>query len=222
MSVVTLVVSKVPETDVEDLRSYFLRISCQKNITLQQIVDRAETVGIDIEPDTLEKLINGVLRNPTIDTLKGIAKGLEEPIADVLAAALQLEQEPPLPRQVTLRQILWDKVEENAKRYQRTVNEQLTEILTEYFHLRNEVANHYTENCDNSGFGFLIKPESDTQKLINPIKVSEKLKELGHEIPAQTVLMVLSKMNQDIDAEIVRVTVSIARQMYPDIVEVTE
>ena len=83
-------------------------------------------------------------------------------------------------------------------------------------------ANHTTESGNNKSFGFQIKPESETQKLINPIKVSEKLKELGHEITAQTVLMVLSKMNQDVDAETVRVTVSIARQMYPDIVEVTE
>lgn len=218
---VTLGVSKVPETDVEDLQSYFLRIRCQKNITLQQIVDRAETVGITIKQDTLEKLISGDLRNPTIETLKGIAKGLEEPIADVLASAFQLERENPLARRVTLRQTIWDKVDEYAEHCHKTVDEQLSEILTEYFNLKSVTANQVIEN-DYKNFGFLIKAETDTQKLINPIKVSEKLKELGHQISAQTVLMILAKMNQGIDVDTVKITVSTARQMYPDIVEVSE
>jgi hypothetical protein len=222
MSVLGLGVSKVSETEVEDLQSYLLRIIDQKNITLQQIVDRAESVGIVIGLEMLEEIAIGDLDNPTIDTLTGIAYGLEEPIADVVAVAFQLRRENALTRRVTLRQMIWDKVDEDAGRCHRTVDEQLSEILTNYFNLKSVAANHTTESGNNKSFGFLIKPESETQKLINPIKVSEKLKELGHEITAQTVLMVLSKMNQDVDAETVRVTVSIARQMYPDIVEVTE
>jgi hypothetical protein len=220
--VVALGVSKVFETDVEDLPSYFLRISRQKNLTLQQIVDRAESVGMHLERDTLEKIISGAFDNLTVDTLKGIANGLEEPIADVLTAAFHLERENLLTRRVTLRQMIWDRLEEDASRCHRTVDEQLSEILTPYFNLKSAAANHATQTGNNKSFGFLIKPESDTQKLINPIKVSEKLKELGHDITAQTVLMVLSKLNQDIDADTVRVTVSVARQMYPDIVEVSE
>lgn len=214
-------VSKVPETEIEDLQSYFLRIRHQKNITLQQIVDRAASVGIHIERDTLEKINSGNLRNPTIDTLKGIANGLEEPIADVLASAFQLERESSLTRQVTLRQIIWDKVDEYAEYCHTTVDEQLSDILTEYFELKSTAASQTIEN-DNRSFGFLIKPEGDTQKLINPIKVSEKLKELGHQITAQTVLMILSKMNQGLDVDTIKVTVSTAQQMYPDIVEVSE
>jgi transcriptional regulator with XRE-family HTH domain len=220
--VVALGVSKVPDLEVEDLQSYLIRIRRQKNITLQQIIDRAETVGIHMEREMLEKLASGASDNPTIDTLRGIASGLDVPLTDVLAAAFQLRWENPLTRQITLRQTIWDKLSEDAYHCQKTLEEHLSEILTDYYNMRSVAANHTAENGKNSNQGFVIKPESDTQKLINPIKVSEKLKEMGHQITAQTVLMVLSKINQDVDAETVRVTVSIAKQMYPDIVEITE
>jgi transcriptional regulator with XRE-family HTH domain len=220
--VVALGVSKVPDLDVEDLQGYIIRICRQKNITLQQLLDRAESVGIHMEREMLDKLASGASDNPTIDTLRGIACGLNEPLTDVLAAAFQLRRENPLTRQITLRQTLWDKLSEDASHCHRTLEEQLSEVLTGFYNIRSVAANHSAETGKNSNRGFLIKPESDTQKLINPIKVSEKLKELGHQITAQTVLMVLSKVNQDIDAETVRVTVSIAKQMYPDIVEITE
>jgi hypothetical protein len=215
-------VSKVPETEVEDLQSFVLRISRQKEISLQQMVDRAQAAGIQLEREVLEKIASGAYDNPTIETLRGIANGLEEPVSEVLAAAFQLERESLLTRRVTLRQVIWDKLHEDARRCQRTLEEQLSEILTGHYHLRSVAANRYTERDKSRGLGFLIRPESDTQKLINPIKVSEKLKELGYQITAQTVLMVLSKMSQDIDPETVTLTVSIAKQMYPDIVEISE
>lgn len=214
--------SKVPETEVEDLQSFILRVGRQKNLTLQQIVDRAQSVGIQIEREALEKVAGGTSDNPTIDLLRGIASGLEEPLTEVLAAAFQLRRETHLTRRVTLRQTLWDKLAEDAGRCHRNLEEQLAEILTGYYNLRSVAANHATETGKNGSLGFLIKPESDTQKLINPIKVSEKLKEMGYQITAQTVLMVLSKLNQDVDEETVRITVSIARQMYPDIIELTD
>jgi transcriptional regulator with XRE-family HTH domain len=220
--VVALGVSKVPNFEFEDLPSYVIRIRRQKNITLQQMIDRAESVGIHMAGEMLEDLANGASDNPTIDTLRGIASGLDEPLTDVLAAAFQLRRENPLTRRITLRQTIWDKLSDDASHCHRTLEEQLTEILTGFYNMRSVAVNHSAEACNHHNRGFLIKPESDTQKLINPIKVSEKLKEIGHQITAQTVLMVLSKMNQNVDAETIRVTVSMAKQMYPDIVEITE
>jgi transcriptional regulator with XRE-family HTH domain len=221
-NVIALGVPKVPEADVEDLRSYILRTSRRKHLTLQQIAERAELAGIQIEQSTLESIVSGASDNPTIELLRGLASGLEEPITDVVAAAFQLRRETPLARRVTLRQFIWDLLDEDAARCNRTPEEQLTEILTNYFKLRSLAVNPSSATGKSRRFGFLIKPESDVQKLINPIKVSEKLKESGYQINAQTVLMVLSKMNQEIDVETVRVTVSMAQQMYPEIIEVTE
>lgn len=219
---IALGVPIVTEADVEDLRSYILRTCRQKNITLQQMIDRAEFAGIPVKYSTLENIVSGATDNPTIEILRGIASGLEEPITDVVAAAFLLRRDQPLNRRVTMRQFIWDKLDEDAARCNRTPEEQLTEILETYFRPKVTPVNKSAANGGSRGFGFLIKPENDVQKLINPIKVSEKLKELGHEITAQTVLMVLSKMNQDVDTDTVRLTVSVAQQMYPDIIEVTE
>jgi transcriptional regulator with XRE-family HTH domain len=222
VNVIALVVLKVTEADVEDLRSYILRTSRQKNITLQQIIDRAGIAGIQVTFSTLENIVSGISDNPTIEILRGIASGLEEPISDVVAAAIHLRRDRPLNRQLALKQFIWDKLDEDAARCNRTPEEQLAEILENYFMPGSVAANKSSAPDRSRSFGFQIKPENDAQKLINPIKVSDKLKELGYEITAQTVLMVLSKMNQDVDIDTVRVTVSVAQQMYPDIVEVTE
>ncbi len=222
MNVIALGVPKVPEVDVKGLRSYILCTSQRKNLTLQQIADRAELAGIQIEQSTLESIVSGASDNPTVDILRGIASGLEVPISDVIAAAFHLRREKLLDRQVTLRQFIWDRLHEDAARYNRTPEEQLTEILTNYFKLRCVDLTLSSTTDKSKSFDFLIKHESDAQKLINPIKVSEKLMELGYEISAQTVLMVLSKVKLDIDTETSRVTVSVAQQMYPDIVEIIE
>jgi hypothetical protein len=219
---VGLCVSTETEPELEELKKYILRVSSQKSITLQQLVSRAKAANIQVSLDALTEILNGVSCNPTIETIRAIAVGLEEAIEDVFAAALNSQRDVQVSRQLSFTKRLWDKLDEDAERCQKTTEQRLAEILFEYYKLEKVATEKATGNINNGSFDFLIKPESDVQKLINPVEVSAKLKELGYEVSPQSVFFVLSKNNEEVAIETKKLIVSVAKMLYPDIVETIE
>lgn len=72
----------------ESLADYVRGVIARKGLGLREVAERSGRNGdIGITHSYISKIISGAARNPSVDKLRALARGLDEPEADVFAAA---------------------------------------------------------------------------------------------------------------------------------------
>jgi transcriptional regulator with XRE-family HTH domain len=183
-----LIVSKREATENEDLSAYIIRICKEKNLTSQDIETNAERMGRKVARSHISRLISGGSGNPTIESIRAIADGLGEPIEDVIKAAFNIGKDQNIERKIRLRQEIWDNLDEDATRCQRTTEEQLAAILIKLYKLGNIELGEIERVNKKVALETWGKAMGKT---VNPREVQKKLQADGVNVDLETVFTVL-------------------------------
>lgn len=101
----------------------------EKRWSTNDVAERAKRAGFDINRSYVTRVINRDYTNPTIETLRALAVGLDVSPSKVFAAALQIDSEIRRKREVTLPQYLWDALDASAEQNRRGSDSQLEELV---------------------------------------------------------------------------------------------